>query len=104
MMESDGSYRLTLALTSLFACLVFLQVTGMLLFRSLTGRLQRFADRVEHFRASGFAPALPSAAPRADGSDDEIARIGSAFDAMAIKINAQIGELESIDRGDARPC
>lgn len=99
MMASGGSYRLTLALASILACLVFLLVTGLLLFRSLTGRLQRFADRVERFRASGFVAAPAPANADFAGSDDEIGRIGQAFDAMAVKINAQFAQLESIDRG-----
>jgi signal transduction histidine kinase len=99
MMASGGSSRLTLALASILACLVFLLGTGLLLFRSLTGRLQRFADRVEKFHASGFVAAPAPANADFEGSDDEIARIGHAFDAMAIKINAQFAQLESIDRG-----
>jgi signal transduction histidine kinase len=99
MMESGGSYRMTLALASFLACLVFLLVTGLLLFRTLTGRLQRFADRVDRFHASGFAP-VPEAGPHeVERGDDEIARIGEAFDAMAVKINAQFAQLQSIDRG-----
>lgn len=99
MMESGGSYRMTLALASFLACLVFLLLTGLLLFRTLTGRLQRFADRVDRFHASGFAPAAEPAPPAAGEGDDEIARIGQAFDAMAVKINAQFAQLQSIDRG-----
>ncbi len=99
MMESGGSYRLTLALGLFLACLLFLLVTGMLLFRTLTGRLQRFADRVERFHASGFAPSPDPAMPDGAEGEDEIARIGQAFDAMAVKINAQFAQLQSIDRG-----
>jgi signal transduction histidine kinase len=99
MMESGGSYRMTLALASFLACLVFLLLTGLLLFRTLTGRLQRFAGRVDRFHASGFAPAPDPALRESDDRDDEIARIGQAFDAMAVKINAQFAQLQSIDRG-----
>ena len=97
MMESGGSYRMTLALASFLACLVFLLVTGLLLFRTLTGRLQRFADRVDRFHASGFAPVPEAGPPEAERGDDEIARIGQAFDAMAVKINAQFAQL-AVDR------
>ena len=99
MMAAGGGYRLTLALASFVACLVFLLVTGLLLFRSLTGRLLRFADRVDAFQASGFAAMPRSADAKDDGASDEIARIGHAFDAMALKIATQFGQLESIDRG-----
>jgi signal transduction histidine kinase len=98
MMESGGNYRLTLALATFLACLVFLLVSGLLLFRSLTRPLQRFADRVERFRASGFARA-PAPATSAVERDDEIGRIGRAFDAMAVTIDAQFRELELVDRG-----
>ena len=99
MMESGGSYRLTLALASFLTSLAFLLVTGLLLFRTLTGRLQRFADRVEKFHASGFVPGPAPPSREAERGDDEIARIGKAFDAMAIKIDAQFAQLQSIDRG-----
>ena len=99
MMESGGSYRMTLALASFLACLVFLLLTGLLLFRTLTGRLQRFADRVDRFHASGFAAAPEPELPATGNGDDEIARIGQAFEAMAVKINAQFAQLQSVDRG-----
>lgn len=99
MTAAGGGYRLTLALASFVACLVFLLVTGLLLFRSLTGRLLRIADRVDAFQASGFAPIPRSAIAQDDGASDEIARIGHAFDAMALKIATQFAQLESIDRG-----
>ncbi len=97
MTASGSSYRLTLALGSFLACLAFLLVTGLLLFRTLTGRLQRLADRVDRFHASGFSPGAASGGD--ERGDDEIARIRQAFDAMAVKIQAQFAQLQSVDRG-----
>jgi len=98
MTASGGRGRMTIVLAAFIACLAFLLVTGLLLFRALTGRLQRLTDRVEAFRAGGFAGGPPPADARDRGGEDEIARLREAFDAMAVRIAAQVRELESIDR------
>jgi signal transduction histidine kinase len=95
-MAAGGSYGLTLAAASILASVAFLAATGLLLFRSLTGRLQRLADRVDRFAVRG----APEPAPAASAAGaDEIARLTGAFDAMAARIEAQVAQLEAIDRG-----
>lgn len=99
MMAAGGSYGLTLAVASIVASVLFLAVTGLLLFRALTGRLQSLADRVDRFAVAGDG-AVPAAARPAPAPDrDEIERLAWAFDALAARIAAQVAQLEAIDRG-----
>jgi signal transduction histidine kinase len=97
MMAAGGSYGLTLAAASIVACALFLAVSGLLLFRALTGRLQNLADRVDRFAVAGAAP--PPRSTSAAAGRDEIERLASAFDALAARIAAQVAQLEAVDRG-----
>lgn len=90
-----GSFGVSAALLSFAIAVLFLGVTGVLLFRSLTGRLRQLAQRVDQFEAGRFVALQPAAAAPRGG--DELARLTQAFDAMAAKIAAQFAHIESID-------
>lgn len=92
---AQGSFGVSAALLSFAISVLFLGVTGVLLFRSLTGRLRHLAHRVDEFEAGHFvAPQPMTVTP---GGGDELARLAQAFDAMAAKIAAQFAQIESID-------
>lgn len=101
VMAAGGSYGLTLAVASIVASMLFLAVSGALLFRALTSRLQGLADRVDRFAVAsdGAAPAVPPRSAALAPDRDEIARLASAFDALAARIAAQVAQLEAVDRG-----
>lgn len=89
-----GSFGLSAALLSFAIVVLFLGVTGALLFRSLTARLRHLARRVDQFEEGRFVAPQPAAV---DTGGDELARLTQAFDAMAAKIAAQFAQIESID-------
>ncbi|MEO8187582.1 MAG: HAMP domain-containing sensor histidine kinase [Burkholderiaceae bacterium] len=92
---SQGSFGLSAALLSFAIAVLFLGVTGVLLFRSLTGRLRQLAQRVDQFEAGRFT--APQTPPTTLRGGDELARLQQAFETMAAKIAAQFAQIESID-------
>lgn len=78
------------------AALIFTLATALLLFRSLTGRLQRLANDVDAFRRAPLA--APLALRPAAAGQDEIARLDAAFHALAQQLAEQLRTLERIDR------
>lgn len=91
----QGSFGLSAALLSFAVAVLFLGVTGVLLFRSLTGRLRQLAQRVDQFEAGRFVAPQPALAATRGG--DELARLAQAFEAMATKIAAQFAQIQSTD-------
>ncbi len=90
---------LPLAAAALAASLLFALGTGLVLFRSLTGRLRRLADAVERFRRAPMSVPLPAVVPDAAARrGDEIARLDAAFAALARQIAEQLRALERTDR------
>jgi signal transduction histidine kinase len=92
-----GSYILQLSAWVIFAGLLFALITGLVLFRSLTGRLQRLAKVMDAFR-SGPPPTpiiFPQKKPGA--TTDEIDRLGSTFKEMAERIEDQMEQLQRAD-------
>ena len=77
----QGSFGLSAALLSFAVAVLFLGVTGVLLFRSLTGRLRQLAQRVDQFEAGRFV--APPACTSGNAWGDELARLAQAFEAMA---------------------
>jgi len=93
----QGSYILRLGLWMIAASLLFVLLTGPLLFHILTRRLRRLTTAVENFEKAGFqAPAtfLPASSPY---TQDEIDRLGSVFSHMAARIQQQVQELRDAD-------
>lgn len=66
-------------------------VAGLLVLRLVTRRVQHLAGRMD-----AFAAATPDTAPP-PAAGDEVDRLEAAFDDMARRIRAQIGELEEQD-------
>ncbi len=90
---------LPLAVGGFAASLLFALATGLVLFRSLTGRLRRLADAVDRFRQAPMQAPLPAVATSASTpGGDEIARLDSAFHSLACQIADQLRTLERIDR------
>ena len=90
---------LPLAATALAASLLFALGTGVVLFRSLTGRLRRLADAVDRFRNAPMTAPMPvPLAEPAPLRGDEIARLDAAFAALAHQVAEQLCTLERIDR------
>ena len=90
---------LPLAAAAFAASLLFALATGLVLFRSLTGRLRRLADAVDRFRRAPMLAPLPDAIPAtAAQRGDEIARLDAAFAALARQIAEQLRTLERVDR------
>jgi signal transduction histidine kinase len=75
---------------------VFSLIAALVVFRFLTLRLRRLAVAIDAFRASGFAN--PIRVEGADGNDDEIGRIISAFGEMSERIATQLALLAQVDR------
>jgi len=90
---------LPLTVAAVAASLLFALGTGLVLFRSLTGRLRRLADAVERFRHAPMSAPLPAVVPDAVVQrGDEIARLDAAFAALARQIAEQLRALERTDR------
>lgn len=94
-MTSSRGYVLPLVAVVVAAALLFMLVAALLLFRGMTGRLQRLTREVEAFRAGGFAtpPPLPPPQPRRD----EIERLARVFGEMGGKIVQQLAQLRAAD-------
>ena len=89
------SYFGEITLAGAAAILVFGLLTGTLVFHLLTRRLRRLSEVMDRFRASGFREHRPYAPETSD--NDEVDRLGGAFDAMAGRIIGQVDALEHQD-------
>jgi len=92
------SYIAKLSIWVWASALLFLFVTGLLLFNYLTRRHRRLADAVESFRSSDFRRPIPLPVSRESGSGDEIDRLGAVFSDMSQRIFDQISDLEQADQ------
>jgi signal transduction histidine kinase len=94
-MTSSRGYVGPLLAVVVASALLFVLVTALLLFRGMTGRLQRLTGEVEAFRAGGFVspPQLPVDEPRRD----EIERLTRVFREMGDKIVQQLDQLRAAD-------
>jgi signal transduction histidine kinase len=92
-----GSYILQLSAWVIFAGLLFALLTGLVLFRSLTGRLQRLATVMDAFRSG--PPSTPIIFPqkKPGAAADEIDRLGATFKEMAERIEDQMEQLQRAD-------
>ncbi len=92
------SYIARLSIWVWVSALVFLLVTGLLLFNHLTRRHRRLAAAMESFRRSDFRLPAPLEGRGGTGGGDEVDRLADIFRDMSGRIMAQISELEQADR------
>ena len=90
------SYVLNLSASAVAFSLGFGLLTGLLLFHWLTRRLQRLSSVMSDFQQSDFTSHEPFS--RKPSQEDEVDRLGSAFDEMALRIIDQWGQLKEQDR------
>ena len=89
----EQSYLLRLNSWALIGTLLLGLIIGLVLFYFSTRRLNRLAEAIEAFRQSDFTqPQLPSIT-----GSDELARLGSMFQAMATRISEQLDQLKQQD-------
>jgi two-component system OmpR family sensor kinase len=93
----QGSYILRLSIGAAAGGLLFALLTALLLFSTMTRRLQRLTGALEAFRRSEFSetPLLPR--KRRAGLHDEIDRLEAIFGEMAGRIIHQISDLRQAD-------
>lgn len=92
----NSSYIVKAATFFFLVSLIFAGTAGLLLFRSLTGRLRRLTFSVEAFKERRYQQAVPF--PAAKNGNDEIDTLAKAFSEMANRILSQIQLLEQNDR------
>lgn len=92
----EGSYILRLATGLALASLLLAVGVGLVLFRRLTAPLRRLEGRMIRFGDSAAAAGQAPADEEAD--EDEVASLEAAFDEMARRIEAQVAELQRLDR------
>ncbi len=90
------SFVLRLSGWSLTASLGFGLLAGLILFRLLTRRLHRLSRVMEGFQQSEFL-ALPHDRDTAREQGDEVDRLGSTFEKMAVRIQDQLQQLKQQD-------
>ncbi len=93
----EGSFVLRLGLAALIAGLFFALLAGLLVFYSLTRRLQRLTRAMERFQRRGFSEPIAIEGRRDAARGDEIDRLGTAFEGMAARMAEQVGELKRAD-------
>ncbi|MCG8028921.1 MAG: HAMP domain-containing histidine kinase [Candidatus Thiodiazotropha taylori] len=91
------SYALRYSAGAVAVSMGFGLLTGLLLFRWLTRRLQRLSSVMSAFQQSGFTShqQLPESF---DPGGDEVERLGAAFEEMAQRIADQWGQLKQQDK------
>jgi two-component system, OmpR family, sensor kinase len=97
-----GSYILRLSLWAVAATLLFVLLTGLLIFELLTRRLRTLAVAMETFKRGDFSQQSDSSyrsqvhfATARKG--DEIYELGTIFTQMADRIHQQVGQLKQTD-------
>jgi len=93
----QGSYILRLSIGAAAGGLLFALLAALLLFNTMTRRLQKLTQSVEAFQRSEFSkePSLPRI--RRAGLHDEIDRLEAIFGEMAGRIIHQINDLRLAD-------
>jgi two-component system OmpR family sensor kinase len=89
------SYIVRLSIGTAALVILFIFAATMLLFYMLTKRLSSLAASVDSFQSSGFTKPLTFASGRA--GDDEIDRLGSAFQHMSERIVQQVVDIKRVD-------
>ncbi len=90
------SYAWRLSGWALASALLAGLLAGLILFHLLTRRLNRLAAVMDRFRQNGFTrlePHIPGA-----GQNDEIGRLGLAFDQMAQRMVEQLEAVKNLDQ------
>lgn len=90
------SFLLRLSGWSVAASLGFGLISGLLIFRLLTRRLHRLSLQMDSFHQSDFT-ALPLHAGAGRRQGDEVDRISSNFEQMAVRIQDQLVQLKTQD-------
>ena len=92
-----GSYIIRLSAWIILASLLFALIAGLVLFATLTRRLRELTHRMEAFRheRAMTSPLIPR--KRNEERADEIGRLTETFQAMAARIEDQIGQIERAD-------
>lgn len=91
-----GSYIFQLSAAMMFAGLLFALITGLMLFALLTGRLKKLANVMDAFKRGDRVETFPFQKKKT--SADEIDRLSSTFQEMALRIDVQMAELKASDR------
>lgn len=92
-----GNYILRLSTGVAAAGLTFVFVTGLFLFRYLTGRLRGLALAMNSFKQSDFHEPVALSHLLNKGGGDEIDRLGIIFEEMSHRIITQINEIRQVD-------
>ncbi len=92
-----GNYMLRLSTGVAVSGLVFVFVTGLFLFRYLTGRLRGLALVMNSFKQSDFHEPIALSHLLNKGGGDEIDRLGIIFEEMSHRIIKQINEIRQVD-------
>lgn len=89
----------TLGVSALAGSLIIGLIIGLILFYRLTRRIRKLNRSVDHFREygkeTGLSQRLASQPDSADG--DEISQLSKSFDAMSMRIDQQVEELQAQD-------
>jgi two-component system OmpR family sensor kinase len=93
----QASFVLRLGIAALIAALLFAFVAGLLVFYSLTRRLRRLAQAMEHFQRDDFSTPVDVDVSKDPEHGDEIDRLGSAFETMSDRMVEQLGEVKRSD-------
>ena len=92
-----ASYILQLSAWMIFASLLFALIAGLVLFKSLTGRLKHLANAIDAFRSGSGKQKIIFPSPKRPRAEDDIDRLGLAFTEMAARIEDQMDQLQRSD-------
>ena len=92
-----GNYILRLSTGVAVAGLIFVFITGLFLFRYLTGRLRGLALAMNSFKQSDFHEPIGLPHLLKNRGGDEIDRLGIIFEEMSHRIIKQINEIRQVD-------
>ncbi len=93
-----GSYILQLSAAMIIAGLLFALVAGLMLFALLTGRLKQLARVMDAFRLEETIKATALPVSKIGRTSDEIDRLRSTFENMALRIDSQVAELKTSEK------
>lgn len=96
MLRKSYIFRLSTGIVA--AGLLFVLLTGLFLFATLTRRLQRLSDAVENFQRHGFRDPIISPQETAMHANDEIGRLSAMFAQMSGRIIDQMNDIRHADR------
>jgi two-component system OmpR family sensor kinase len=89
-----GSFIMRQSAEAAAAALLFVLVTGLLLFALMTRRLRNLSAAMEAFKRSDFTDEM-RVGGREDG--DEVDRLAATFDEMSSRIVLQVAKLKEVD-------